>query len=93
MSSDSTGEHAPPDIVSASSERPTSRDDEGAVGSPPPNDETSPAHVEAHADGTDSPVVARARMVAEHREVRTLHVDYEEIVSDMLPMVLPPAAF
>lgn len=91
MSDNSIGEHAPPGSVSASSELPSSRNDDGTIGSPPRSDEMSPAQIEAQADGTNSPVQARAGTVAVQREVRTLQVDYEERLSDMPPMTLPPA--
>lgn len=91
MSDDPTGEDAPPDSVPASSERPTSRNDEGTGGSSPPTDETSPTQVEAHTDCTNSPLLTRKSTVAVQRDVCTLHVDHDEIVSNMPPLTLPPA--
>lgn len=90
VSDGSTDEHAPSDIVSYSSEHPASQDDVGAVASSSPNDETPPHQVEAHPDGANSSVQVRTRTVAVLHEVRTLHVDHGEVVSDMPPMTLPP---
>lgn len=72
MSDASSGDQAPPEIVSTSLERPASHDDKDAVvRSSPPNDETSPPQLKGHAEDANLRLHVHIHTVSVQKEVRT----------------------